>query len=133
MKPQQATHGVHELCDTTRKMVAERRYEECKSCISEMMSYYPHSPIPHNLIGIVLEKEGCHTSAMKHFRAAYALDPTYLPARHNLEHYGTFFSRGKCAYDETDCNDAFNKATQSIENMENSEDSFTGGKRYEHF
>ena len=26
----------------------------------------------------------------KHFRAAYALDPTYIPARQNLEVYGTF-------------------------------------------
>ncbi|MPN31218.1 hypothetical protein SDC9_178692 [bioreactor metagenome] len=39
---------------------------------------------------------------MKHFRAAWALDPTYIPARQNLDCYGTFFSNGKCAYDESD-------------------------------
>ena len=50
-----------------------------------------------------MEKEGDHPGAMKHFRAAYALDPTYLPARQNLDHYGTFYSRGGCAYDESDC------------------------------
>ncbi len=39
---------------------------------------------------------------MKHFRAAWALDPTYLPASHNLNTYGTFFSNGSCAFDESD-------------------------------
>lgn len=39
---------------------------------------------------------------MKHFRAAWALDPSYLPAKHNLNTYGTFFSTGHCAFDERD-------------------------------
>ena len=42
-------------------------------------------------------------TAMKHFRAAWALDPAYLPARQNLDTFGTFFSHGKSAYDESDC------------------------------
>lgn len=65
---------------------------------------YPHDPEPHNLFGIFFEKRSDHNMAMKHFRAAWDLDPTYMPARHNLEHYGTFFSKGGCAYDESDCN-----------------------------
>ena len=48
----------------------------------------PHSAIPHNLMGILMEKENNHVLAMKHFRAAYALDPTYIPARYNMEQYG---------------------------------------------
>lgn len=115
MKPQKGTQSpdICELCNVTRKMVAESRYEECRAYISQGMSAYPHSSIPHNLMGVVLEKEGCHTSAMRHFRAAHALDPAYLPARHNLEHYGTFFSKGKCAYDESDCDERVNEAEQN--------------------
>ena len=71
--------------------------------ICQAMGEFPNAPEPHNLLGIVMEKEGDHAGAMKHFRAAYALDPTYLPARQNLDHYGTFYSRGGCAYDESDC------------------------------
>ena len=49
------------------------------------MAENPHCAIPHNLMGILLEKEANHVLAMKHFRAAYALDPTYIPARYNME------------------------------------------------
>ena len=103
------------LCNTVRTLIKEQRYEECKERISSAMQGYPHSPEPHNLMGIVLEKEDCHVDAMKHFRAAYALDPTYLPARHNLDHYATFFSKGACAYDESDCKTEATKNEYAIE------------------
>ena len=67
------------------------------------MADYPSAPQPYNLMGIVLEKTGNHPAAMKHFRAAWALDPTYVPANRNLERYGTFHSGIKEAYDECDC------------------------------
>lgn len=91
------------LCDGVRKYVGTRNYEKCVTMISEAMGKFPNAPEPHNLLGIVMEKEGDHAGTMKHFRAAYALDPTYIPARQNLELYGTFYSCGKCAFDESDC------------------------------
>ena len=91
------------LCDGVREYARARDYQKCVAMICEAMGKFPMAPQPHNLLGIVMEKEGNHTGAMKHFRAAYALDPTYLPARQNLDLYGTFFSRGGCAYDESDC------------------------------
>lgn len=39
-------------------------------------------------------------TAMKHFRAAWALDPTYLPARQNMD---SFYPSDKWAYNESDC------------------------------
>ena len=94
------------LCDGVRKYVDTRNYQKCVAMICEAMGQFPNAPQPHNLLGIVMEKEGDHAGAMKHFRAAYALDPTYLPARQNLEVYGTFYSCGKCAFDESDCPEA---------------------------
>ena len=91
------------LCDGVRKYVDTRNYQKCAAVICEAMGEFPNAPQPHNLLGIVMEKEGDHAGAMKHFRAAYSLDPTYLPARQNLDHYGTFYSRGGCAHDESDC------------------------------
>lgn len=90
------------LCVSVRAFVAEGAYESCIKPICQAMERYPDSPKPHNLLGIVLEKMGDHTAAMKHFRAALALDTTYRPANYNLDTYGTFFSRGKCAFDESD-------------------------------
>ncbi|MDL2258665.1 hypothetical protein LJC42_05880 [Eubacteriales bacterium OttesenSCG-928-K08] len=91
------------LCSATKTLIKQQNYEECEQRLCDAMSRYPHSPVPHNLMGIVLEKQDCHTNAMRHFRAAYALDPNYSPARHNLDHYGTFFHKSDCAYDESDC------------------------------
>lgn len=91
------------LCRAVRELINTQNYEECQALIYDAMGKYPHAPQPHNLIGILLEKIGDHVAAMKHFRAAYALDPTYQPVRKNLECYGTFFSNGRCAYEESDC------------------------------
>ncbi len=91
------------LCNTVRALVAQREYQKCELIIKEAMGKYPHAPQPHNLIGILLEKEGDHLTAMKHFRAAWALDPTYIPARCNLDRFGSFYPKGQCAFDEADC------------------------------
>ena len=43
------------------------------------------APEPHNLLGIFYELTGDYQAARKHYRAAYALDPTYKPSCRNLE------------------------------------------------
>lgn len=90
------------LCDMVRASVINGNLEACLPPICHAMEENPHAPQPHNLLGIVLEKTGDHMTAMKHFRAAWALDPSYLPANHNLNLYGTFYSHGSCAFDESD-------------------------------
>lgn len=97
------------LCSAVRELVGLKKYRECESLIKEAMRKYPHAPEPHNLIGILLEKEGDLLTAMKHFRAAWALDPAYIPARCNLERFGSFYPKGPCAFDETDCPEARKK------------------------
>ena len=94
---------LSELCISIRSLVASREYDKCSDLICKAMELYPCAPQPHNLLGVVLEKTGNHALAMKHFRAAWALDPTYDPAGQNLSTYGTFYSRGRVAYDESDC------------------------------
>ena len=93
------------LCDAVRRLCREGNYQTCRALIRDAMADNPDAPQPHNLLGIVLEKEGNHTEAMKHFRAAWDLDSTYAPARRNLDFYGTFYAKGQCAYDESDCTD----------------------------
>lgn len=93
---------LEELCSSIKKLVLNKEYKKCEDILYKAMEEYPHAPHPHNLLGIVLEKTGNHILAMKHFRAAWALDPTYRPANHNLEIYGTFFNYGECAFAESD-------------------------------
>ncbi|HAQ41293.1 MAG TPA: hypothetical protein DCM73_10975 [Clostridiales bacterium] len=93
-----------ELCMEIRGYVEQNKYIECESLIKNAMGKYPHSPEPHNLLGLLLEAQGDHVTAMKHFRASYALDPAYFPARYNLECFGNFYPKGKWAYDESDLN-----------------------------
>ena len=88
-----------------RTLIEEHKYVECEKVIVMSMIKMPHSAVPHNLMGILLEKEHNHILAMRHFRAAYGLDPAYVPARYNLDHYGEVFPTGlrQCAYTEEDC------------------------------
>ena len=95
--------GMRSLCHSVRALANRGDLIGGQGMAITAMSVYPDAPQPHNLLGVLLEKQGDHLLAMKHFRAAYALDPTYWPARHNLDHFGTFHSTGRCAFDESDC------------------------------
>ena len=94
---------LSELCKCVRILAQREEYETCSDMIGRAMGLYPCAPQPHNLLGVILELAGDHALAMRHFRAASDLDPTYTPARQNLMTYGTFYSKGTAAYDETDC------------------------------
>ena len=98
---------INSLTDETKKvkiLIGQRQYEEGEREIIDIMTNHPHSAVPHNLYGILLEKKQNHVEAMKHFRAAYALDPTYIPSRYNLEQYGSLEITGFLpAYSEEDC------------------------------
>lgn len=91
------------VCQRVRELVELREYDACNQLLGTVMGQFPHAPEPHNLYGMLLEQEGNHVAAMKHFRASWDLDPTYLPARYNLEQYSNFFERKRGAYDESDC------------------------------
>lgn len=102
-----------ELCNTVRNYVHAGEYEKSIKEICLLMEQFPHAPQPHNLLGVVMEKMGDHSMAMKHFRAALSLDPSYLPADYNLNTYGTLFSYGRCAFDESDISQSYLKEKNS--------------------
>jgi tetratricopeptide (TPR) repeat protein len=92
------------LCNTVRELISKRKLNESEELIRQAMAKYPHAPEPHNLMGIQLENKDDYLSAIKHFRAAWALDPTYTPARYNLEQYADMFCKNrKDAYTVDDC------------------------------
>lgn len=94
------------IIEQAKELINNEKYKECEVLISTAMFDFPHDPVPHNLMGLMLESENHHTEAMKHFRAAYALDPTYKPSSWNLECYGRFAMPHPCAFFESDCEEA---------------------------
>ena len=46
------------LCDGVRKCSKAHDYQKCVAMICEAMGEFPNAPHPHNLLGIVMEKEG---------------------------------------------------------------------------
>ncbi|MGN0416203.1 MAG: NAD-binding protein [Agathobacter sp.] len=53
-----------------KSLMEKREYDKCEKAIQKAMAADPHSAVPHNLMGILMEKKGDHVLAMKHFRAA---------------------------------------------------------------
>ena len=90
------------LCNSVKQLVRKGDYVECEKLIANAMGKYPHAPQPHNLMGVLFEMRDNHAAAMKHFRAAWSLDPTYIPARHNLYNFASFQKVNKFIFDEND-------------------------------
>ncbi|MEG0900837.1 MAG: hypothetical protein RSG96_01855 [Clostridia bacterium] len=92
------------LCSHFREELRLRHEEECEREAVTAMLRFPHAPQPHNLMGVLMELRDNHLLAMRHFRAAWALDPTYRPARYNMECMSTFFAAAMpFAITEVDC------------------------------
>ena len=92
------------LTARVRALVQENHVCEAEAAAAMAMADAPHEAQPHTLMGIIMERENDPIQAMKHFRAAWALDPTFVPARVNMESYGSFsFTMPRPAYDEADC------------------------------
>lgn len=93
---------VATLCDIVKRLLTENKQTECEEIIQAAMAKFPHSAIPHNLIGVLLERSGKHTEAMCHFRAALALEPSFGAAQRNLEYFGCTRKVGKYFLDDRD-------------------------------
>ena len=63
----------------------ESNLQQANQLIFEAFQLNSDAPETQNLLGILSEIKGNGSVARKHYRAAYALDPTYEPASNNLE------------------------------------------------
>jgi len=71
--------------------IHNHEFDKSYKTIINAININPNAPEPHNLLGIWYEFKNDNDLARKHYRAAYALDPTYKPASENLERVCTFF------------------------------------------
>ena len=91
------------LCTKARSMIERGQDEACWQMLCSAMGQYPDRAEPHNLMGILLEHLGDQPGAMRHFRAAWALDPTYKPAGCNLQVCGSFPRTAGLVWENRDC------------------------------
>lgn len=105
MKKKAYDEVMTDLCMKVKKYIEEKDWDSCMELIPRYMERYPNSAVPHNLLGIVLESQGHHPDAMRYFRAAWSLDPTFLPASQNIDAYSLYDSEKdvKPAYTVDDC------------------------------
>ncbi len=97
------TEELADLITQAKEMIERREFDACESLLATAMFQSPHSAVPHNLMGLLLEHRRIHQDAMKHFRAANALDPSYEPSRWNLEGFAAFYRTRAEAYFVSDC------------------------------
>lgn len=91
-------------------------WEESYKIIVNALSENPDAPEPHNLLGLWNEFNKNYDLARKHYRAAYALDPTYKPASINLERVCTMFSSMNVP---ADFGEVFEKSVIDSKNLKN--------------
>jgi len=74
-----------EALQEAARILNEGGLHEAMPLIKKALILNTEAAEPHNLLGIFFEMKGDDSTARKHYRAAYALDPTYKPACRNLE------------------------------------------------
>lgn len=91
---------ITQLIHQVKNELEQFQYKSAYAMTVQAMHDFPDRAEPHNLLGIYYMMRQQHALAMRHFRAAWALDPTFAPARTNLEQYGSFDKPKTFVYEE---------------------------------
>lgn len=71
--------------ELAKKKINERKFDAANSHLKKAIAINPANPEAFNFLGLLSEVQGNILNAQKNYRAALALDPTYKPARKNLD------------------------------------------------
>lgn len=80
-----ALHVPARLTAQVEALLHHGDYARCAQLLRAAMYARPDAAQPHNLMGVMLEYQHRYADAMKHYRAALALEPELPAAKHNLE------------------------------------------------
>lgn len=81
---EQQAADYHEHLELAKHSINGYRFDAAAAHVRRAIAADAGRPEAFNLLGVLQEMEGDHLSAMRNFRVALDLDPTYLPAQHNL-------------------------------------------------
>lgn len=109
------TRLVVEATNELRKCEMERSY---RMILSALVAD-PNAAQPHNLLGVWYELNSDYELARKHYRAAYALNPTYKPASRNIERVCSMYFTNLSEVDYGDINDEGPRKETLLQRMRN--------------
>jgi len=90
MRQEREESSLRTFTENIAALLRAGKLEQARLEIATAMASHVDAPEPHNLLGICDEQDGDLQAARKHYRAAYALDPTYKPCCNNLERITSF-------------------------------------------
>ena len=79
-----ANQSFESAVEFAKGLIERRQANQAIPYLRRAVSIDPHRPEPYNLIGLVEEIRGDLLEALKMYRAALAIDPTYKAAARNL-------------------------------------------------
>jgi len=74
-----------EQIELAKELITQQRHDEARKALHAAIGQHPEQPEALNLLGVMTEMHNEVLEAIKLYRAALALDPTYQPAQSNLE------------------------------------------------
>lgn len=75
----------HSLTELTKRHISDQEFALATETARKSIAADPGQPEAYNLLGALLEIRGDGLEAQKFYRAALDIDPTFKPARANLE------------------------------------------------
>ncbi|MEW6667242.1 MAG: response regulator [Thermodesulfobacteriota bacterium] len=83
------------LVELTKRHITDRDFDSAAETARKAIAADPGQPEAYNLLGALLEIKGNGLEAQKFYRAAIDIDPTFKPARANLERITSWHKFGK--------------------------------------
>ncbi|NEQ32690.1 MAG: response regulator [Leptolyngbya sp. SIO4C5] len=80
----QDTSSYDDLMAAAKAQASQRNFDAAISQVKQAIGAHPERPEAFNFLGELLEVKGDRLEALKNYRVALDLDPTYEPAQQNL-------------------------------------------------
>lgn len=86
--------------ELAKRCISDRNFDSAAAHLNQAIAEDASKPEAFNLKGALLEIDGQIDEALKQYRVAYHLEPTYAPARENLERIVVQHERGPISMDD---------------------------------
>ncbi|MGC9367431.1 MAG: response regulator [bacterium] len=74
-----------DLIELAKRHITDRSFNKAQEVVKKAMSLKPDKPEAFNLLGALFEIQNKNSEALKFYRVALDIDPTYKPAQTNLQ------------------------------------------------
>jgi CheY-like chemotaxis protein len=92
---EQSVGDYHSLIELSKRHISDRRFAAARETVKKAIAADPAQPEAYNLLGALLEIMNDRLEALKFYRAALDVDPTFKPAQTNLERAASWNNFGR--------------------------------------